>query len=195
MIRLRWNRNILCTVLLVVFAAACSTASTTEPTATTAPATSPTVAAPAQASPPGTAELDMSGKKIAIQYSRPSMRGRKIVGDLVPYDRIWRTGANKATSLTTDLDLMIGNVSVPKGSYTLYTLPSANGWKLIINKQTGQWGTEYNEKMDLARIDMKVEKTAAPVEQFTISLAKADKGGVLKMEWENTSASVNFTAK
>jgi hypothetical protein len=195
MMRFHQNKNILCTFLLVIFAAACSTASTMEKSPASAPVSSATTAPPAQASPPGTAELDLGGKKISIRYNRPSMRGRKIMGDLVPYGRIWRTGANQATSLTTDADLMIGNVAVPKGSYTLYTLPSASEWKLIINKQTGQWGTNYDEKMDLGRVEMKVEKTAAPVEQFTISLVKADQGGVLKLEWENTSASVTVTAK
>jgi len=146
-------------------------------------------------SPPKSAEMTLNGKKITIKYSAPSMRGRKIMGDLVPYGKVWRTGANEATAFTTEADLMVGNVTVPKGSYTLYTLPGETGWKLIINKQTGQWGTEYSEQQDLARIDMKVAKTAAPVEQFVITLAPAGKGGVLKLEWENTSASVDLKAK
>jgi hypothetical protein len=146
-------------------------------------------------SPPKSAEMMLNGKKVMINYSAPSMRGRKIVGELVPYDKVWRTGANEATKLTTEADLMIGNVAVPKGTYTLWTLPTANGWKLIINKQTGQWGTQYDEKQDLARIDMQVGKTAAPVEQFLITLAPQGKGGVLKLEWENTSAMVNITEK
>ncbi len=123
------------------------------------------------------------------------MRGRKIMGALVPYDQVWRTGANAATSLTTEADLVIGNVTVPKGSYTIYTLPSARGWKLIINKQTGQWGTDYDKSHDLARIDLEVKPLSSPVEQFTISLDKAGSGGVLKLEWENTSASVSLSAK
>ena len=88
------------------------------------------------------------------------MRGRKIFGGLVPYDQVWRTGANAATSLKTDVDLTIGGANVPAGSYTLYTLPGMNSWKLIINKQTGQWGTEYSEGQDLARVDMKVSQNA-----------------------------------
>src|SRR5208282_5955457 len=94
------------------------------------------------ASPPGEAALKFDdGKAVSIQYSRPSMRGRKIFGGLVPYNEVWRTGANAATSLKTDVALNIAGASVPAGSYTLYTLPSASGWKLIIDKQTGQWGT------------------------------------------------------
>jgi hypothetical protein len=147
------------------------------------------------ASPRKSAEMVLNGKKISVDYGAPSMRGRKIFGGLVPYDQVWRFGANKATHFTSDADLMFGAVAVPKGTYTLYIWPTDKGLKLIINKQTGQWGTQYDQGQDLARIDMKVEKTMAPVEMMVISLAPAGKGGVLKMEWENTSASVNFTEK
>lgn len=152
----------------------------------------------AQQSPRGAAEVTLAGKKISVDYGRPSMRGRKIMGELVPYDQVWRTGANKATHLTTEADLMIGNVLVPKGTYTLFTLPSASGWKLIINKHTGQWGIPYKpeyEQEELARIDMKVTTLSAPVEQFTISLTSANNTGTLKLEWETTSASVDFKVK
>ncbi len=111
------------------------------------------------ASPPGEATLKFDdGHTVTIQYSRPSMRGRKIFGGLVPYDEVWRTGANAATSLKTDVDLNIGGANVPAGSYTLYSLPGMTSWKLIINKQTGQWGTEYSQSQDLARVDMKVSQ-------------------------------------
>jgi hypothetical protein len=124
------------------------------------------------------------------------MRGRKIMGELVPYGQVWRTGANKATHLTTEADLVIGGVAVPAGTYTLFTVPSQSGWKLIVNKRTGQWGIPYSyEKEELARIDMKVEKLPSAIEQFTISLDKDGAGGILKMEWETTRASVKFTAK
>jgi hypothetical protein len=146
-------------------------------------------------SPHETVEMDLNGKKISITYGRPYMRGRKVFGELVPYGQVWRTGADEATTLKTDADLTIGTLAAPKGEYTLYTLPSANGMKLIVNKQTGQWGTVYDEKQDLGRVDMKVAELSAPVEQLTISLAKAGNGGVLKIEWENTGASVNFSAK
>jgi hypothetical protein len=146
-------------------------------------------------SPSGTAEFTLDGKKITVNYSRPSMRGRKIYGELVPYDKVWRTGANRATSFVTEADLIVGGVSVPMGSYTLYTIPSTSGWKLIINKQTGQWGTEYNESQDLARIDMKVEPLDQPLEQFTISFAPSKNGGVMTLEWETTRARVEFSEK
>ena len=149
------------------------------------------------ASPPGTASVAFAdGKTIAINYSRPSMRGRKIFGDLVPYGQIWRTGANSATSLKTDTDLTIGGTAVPAGSYTLYTIPGETSWKLIVNKQTGQWGTDYDEKQDLARVDMKVAKNATPTEQFTISLDKTGaNSATLKLDWANTAASVAVTEK
>lgn len=143
-------------------------------------------------SPPGTAEVTLGGKKITIEYSRPSLKGRKAVGgDLVPYGKVWRTGANEATSLTTEINLNIGGANVPAGQYTLYTLPTENGWKLIINKQTGQWGTVYDEKQDLVRIDMKTTQLSAPVEQFTILLEPVNPALVqLSLEWENTRVSV-----
>jgi hypothetical protein len=150
----------------------------------------------AQASPRGSAELTLNGKKISVDYGRPYMRGRKIVGGLVPYDQVWRTGANEATHFTTEADLVIGGVAVPKGTYTLFTLPAQGGWKLIVNKKTGQWGIPYSyEKEELARIDMKVEALPSAVEQFTISLDKDGADGVLKLEWETTRASVKLTAK
>jgi hypothetical protein len=146
-------------------------------------------------SPHETVETTINGKKVSITYGRPYVKGRQIVGGIVPYDKVWRTGADEATTLVTEGDLMIGNLSVPKGTYTLYTLPSASGWKLIVNKQTGQWGTVYQEAQDLGRVDLKVAKTSAPVEQFTIYLDKDAKGGVMRLEWENTRASVPFTVK
>jgi len=147
-------------------------------------------------SPPGTAEVSLKGKTITIDYSRPSMRGRKIMGELVPYDKVWRTGANEATTLTTPVDLNIGGTKVPAGKYTLWTLPSAGTWKLIINKQTGQWGTNYDEKQDFARIDMQKSELSAPVEQFTISFdKKGEDTADLVMKWEKTSVSIPVKAE
>lgn len=144
-------------------------------------------------SPPATASFAFAdGKTITINYAQPSMRGRKIFGGLVPYDKVWRTGANAATSLKTDVDLTIGGTAVPAGSYTLYTIPGMSSWQLIINKQTGQWGTKYDPGQDLARIPMKLTQRPSGLETFTISLDKT--GGdsaVLKLEWENTIASVD----
>jgi hypothetical protein len=148
-------------------------------------------------SPPATASVSFAdGKTVTIDYSRPSAKGRKIMGGLVPYGQVWRTGANEATSFVTTANLSIGGATVPAGKYTLYSLPGESSWKLIINKETGQWGTKYDEKQDLARVDMKIGKTSAPVEQFTISLDKvgAD-SATLKIEWENTSVSIEIKEK
>src|SRR5947208_280326 len=142
-------------------------------------------------SPPGTAEVTLKGKKVRIDYSRPFMKGRKIMGELVPYGKVWRTGANEATTLTTEANVNIGGTYVPAGTYTLFTLPSDGTWKLIINRQTGQSGLDYDEKQDLARVDMNKSQTKEPVEQFTISLdTKGDNTADLVLEWENTRLTV-----
>jgi len=150
-----------------------------------------------QLSPPGEASVKFdNGKSVTIKYSRPSMRGRKIYGELVPYGKVWRTGANSATSLATDTALDIGGTTVPAGNYTLYTLPGEKSWQLIVNKQTGQWGTNYDQAQDLARIPMKVSQLPSGLETFTISLDKTGgNSATLKLDWELTSASVNITAK
>jgi DUF2911 family protein len=147
-------------------------------------------------SPPGTAEVTLKGKKITVEYSRPSLKGRKVGQELAPYGQVWRTGANEATSFTTEIDLNIGGVKVPAGKYTLYSLPSEGTWKLIINKQTGQWGTQYNEAQDLARIDMKKSSLPQPVEQFTISFdKKGENAADLNLDWEKTRVSVTLKAE
>ena len=147
-------------------------------------------------SPPGTTECTINGKKVTIDYSRPFLKGRNVGKELAPYGKVWRTGANEATTLTTAIDLDIGGAKVPAGTYTLYTLPSAGTWKLIINKQTGQWGTEYHEDQDLARVDMKKQEIVVPVEQFTIALDQdSNDSADLNMEWEKTRVFVTIKAK
>jgi hypothetical protein len=147
-------------------------------------------------SPRDSVELTLAGKKISIYYSRPFARGRRIFGVVVPYDSVWRTGANAATALTTDADLVLGGVSLPKGKYSLWTLPSEKSWKLIVNKKVGPGPTQYDQKEDFARIDMKMAKLETPVDQFTISLeGTGNDAGVLKLAWENTQVSVDFKVK
>jgi Protein of unknown function (DUF2911) len=138
-------------------------------------------------SPPAKAEATLKGKAVTIDYSAPSKRGRVIMGELVPYGKVWRTGANAATTLTTAADLMIGNLHVPAGKYTLYTIPGETEWTLIVSKQTGQWGSNnYDEKQDLGRVKMNVKKVKDPVETFKIGIDERS----LWLNWENTSASV-----
>ncbi len=149
-------------------------------------------------SPPAKTETVIDGKKLTIAYSSPSIRARKIMGGLVPYGAVWRTGADNATTFQTGADLVIGDngLKVPKGTYTIYTLPGANEWQLIVNKQTGQWGTEYSQRQDLGRVKMNVAQTPAPVERLKIELSSTGpKKGLLKMSWERTEVSIPITVQ
>ncbi len=147
-------------------------------------------------SPPADTSQTVDGKTVSIHYNAPSMRGRKIFGGLVPYDHWWRTGANPATTLKTEANLKIGTATVPAGTYTLYTLPSTGTWKLIINKQTGQWGTKYDESQDLARVDMKKETLSSPQEVMSITIEPFQgKQSSLHVRWETTDVSVPIVAE
>jgi Protein of unknown function (DUF2911) len=145
-------------------------------------------------SPPAKAEYKLpDGKTVIVDYSSPRAKGRKIFGGLVPYGQVWRAGANEATTLVTTSDITVGGKAVPAGKYTLFAIPGEDKWTLVISKKTGEWGTAYpGAENDLARVDMKVSKTSAPVENFTIALDPAGNGCVLKMEWETTQASVDI---
>lgn len=135
-------------------------------------------------SPADSVRAAVGNASVAINYQRPSKRGREIFGTVVPYGAVWRTGANSATSFTTSRDLMIGGVRVPAGAYTLWSVPNRDSWHLVVNQQTGQWGTDYNADRDLARIPMTVERLASPVEQFTIDIAN----GRLSLAWDGMRA-------
>jgi len=147
-------------------------------------------------SPPAKAQCKLSsGKTVTVDYSSPRAKGRKIFGELVPYGQVWRTGANEATTFVTTANLSAGGKDVPAGSYTIFTLPNADAWSLIINKHTGEWGVPYKyESEELARIPMTVEKTSAPVENMTIGFDQSG-GCTLHVSWESTQASVKFTEK
>jgi len=148
-------------------------------------------------SPPAQAEVTLNGKAVTIHYNSPRMRGRKIMGELVPYGKEWRTGANPATSFVTDVDLMVGDLHVPAGKYTLYTLPAAPGtpWQLIINKQTGQWGTEYHQDQDLGRTPMQHSTLASPQEDMSISFEHTSGNSTeLHVRWETTDEWVKVMA-
>ena len=149
-------------------------------------------------SPPAQAEVTLNGKAVTIHYNSPRMRGRKIMGELVPYGKVWRTGANPATGFVTDVDLMVGDLHVPAGKYTLYTLPAAPGtpWQLIINKQTGQWGTEYNQGQDLGRTPMQHSTLSSPQENMSISFEHTTKNSTqLHVRWETTDEWVKIEAR
>jgi hypothetical protein len=146
------------------------------------------------ASPIDSAKATVGTAQVAVVYSRPSVRGRTVWGGaLVPYGQIWRTGANAATVLRTSADLTIGGTRVPAGTYTLFTLPTADATQLVINKQSGQWGTEYDAARDLARVPVTVTPLQAPAEQFTIAVEPAPAGGgaaSLVMRWGDRQLSV-----
>ncbi len=148
-------------------------------------------------SPAASATCDLgAGKTIKTDYSSPRMKGRKIYGDLVPFGEVWRTGANDATTFVTSSEIEVGGTTVPAGSYTIFTVPNADSWKLIVNKKTGEWGIPYKYESDeLARVDMKVSKLSSPVEDFTISYEKMGSGCTLQIDWEATRASVDISAE
>lgn len=148
-------------------------------------------------SPHERTEWTIDGATIAIEYGRPYVKGRTIFGNVVPLNTVWRTGADEATTLTTDRTLVFGPLTVAPGRYTLWTYVTDKGpWQLIVNKETGQWGTAYKPEHDVGRVDLTVETLAAPVEQLTISIDDTPgPGGILRIDWEKRRASVAFTVK
>jgi hypothetical protein len=119
-----------------------------------------------------------------VDYSRPLARGRALLGGIIPYGQVWRTGANAATQFTTSAPIRLAGLPVPAGKYTLWTVPHANGVELIVNRQTGQWGTGYDRSHDLGKAPMATESLTTPVEKFTISILPVDsRRGTLVMEW------------
>jgi hypothetical protein len=131
-----------------------------------------------------TIHTQIGNAMFTVDYGRPLMRGRKLLGDVVPYDRVWRTGANAATQFATSAPIKLAGMQVPAGMYTLWTVPHTGGVDLIVNKQYGQWGTEYNKSRNLGTASMTTETLPTPVEAFTISIVPDDaQHGTLVMEW------------
>ncbi len=147
-------------------------------------------------SPPAHAENMVGGHKITIDYYAPSMHGRKIFGALVPFDTVWCTGANYATKITSDAALQMGDLKIPAGSHSIWTIPDANQWTLIINNQAGQFHLNYDESRDLGRTKMSIRPLATPVETFKIEI-RPDGGnkGTLALDWEKTEAYMPFTVE
>jgi hypothetical protein len=147
-------------------------------------------------SPRDTTRATIGSAHLLVDYGRPSKRGRAIFGGLVPWDQVWRTGANAATTFVTDKSLAFGGTVVPAGTYTLYSVPKNNGnWLLVINKQTKQWGTEYHEDQDLARIPMNTAAAPSSVEKFKINVVPDGSGGEIQLVWDTTEASAKFAVK
>lgn len=122
-----------------------------------------------------------------VIYSRPQKKGRDIFGKLVPYGKVWRTGANEATEITFYQDVTFGDVKVKAGTYSFFTIPEKDKWTIILNKEINQWGAyRYDESKDVARIEVKAMKTAADVETFSITSRKLDTGYQLLLGWDDT---------
>jgi hypothetical protein len=144
-----------------------------------------------RASPHAEVNAVLAGKKITVSYGRPYVKGRAIFGGLVPWGQVWRTGADEATTFTTEADVMIGTLKVPKGEYSLFTIPTEKQWTLVLNKTAKQWGAfKYDAAQDLGRTPMTVASASKPVEQFTIEIVPAGKQLTLKLSWDKTVASV-----
>ena len=152
-------------------------------------------------SPHETVNATVGDAKITIVYGQPytkdpkSGEKRKIWGGLVPFGQVWRMGADEATLFTTNKAVSIGGTAVATGTYSLFLLPEEGSAKLIVNKQTGQWGTKYDASQDLVRIDMMKQATEKPVDQFTIAVEKTMADGVVKLMWENTQYSAAIAVK
>jgi hypothetical protein len=145
-------------------------------------------------SPHESTQAVVDGAEISINYGRPSMRGRKIFGALVPYGRIWCPGADEATKLTTSRDLRFGTLQVPAGSYSLWMEPTSGDWTLILNQRADVWHTRHPAQDDLGQVRLEKRTLSAPVEQLTFSVEKNPQGpgGVLRMRWETTEVSAPF---
>jgi hypothetical protein len=143
-------------------------------------------------SPRDTVRAQIGPAQLMVDYSRPRKRGRVIFGQVVPWRQVWRTGANAATQFSTDAALAMGGQVIPPGQYSLWSIPGTSGATLIINRQTGQWGTEYDPQQDLARLALTRTSTAEPVEQFTIAIEPAETGGELRLSWDRTTYLLHF---
>ena len=143
-----------------------------------------------------TARATVDGAQIAIDYGRPTRRGRAIFGNVVPWNQLWRTGANLATHMTTDRTLELDGFVLPAGRYTLYTVPNPQRWTLLISAETGQWGSAApDESRFIARLPMRVARLDDPVETFTISIGPSTTGGVLRLAWDRTEATIGFRVR
>jgi hypothetical protein len=136
----------------------------------------------------------IGGATIAIEYGRPSLKGRP-ESQMMPAGKPWRTGADQATVLTTDRALTFGQLTLPAGQYTINTEPGASRWQLIFGRleKAGQWGVPYQPKLEIGRTPMALARAKTPAEQVTFTIDPTGNGGVLRLEWGTTSVSAPFT--
>lgn len=145
-------------------------------------------------SPRDTVRAVVGGATVLVDYGRPASRGRVVFGGLVPWNAVWRTGANRTTTLISDRDLLVGDVTLPAGSYALFTIPTPTGWTLIVNRKVGG-GLDYDAGQDVARIAMRTERVPQAVERFTIALEPRGAEALLSFNWEQTRAAINVRPK
>ncbi|RFS17288.1 DUF2911 domain-containing protein [Emticicia sp. C21] len=141
-------------------------------------------------SPAATAVGNQNGLSIQVDYCQPYKKDRVVFGTLVPYGKVWRTGANEATIFDTKQDIKIADKPLKAGKYTLWTIPNPDKWTIIFNGQTGQWGTMYDESKDVLRVEVPASKIPGTVEQFTINFVPEEGGSDMAMRWENTEVKV-----
>ena len=143
-----------------------------------------------------TTRASIGGASFTVDYGRPLARGRVLLGNVIPYDQVWRTGANAATQFTTSAPITLSGLTLAAGKYTLWTIPRAHGAELIVNRQTGQWGTGYNPANDLGRAAMATDTLATPVDEFTISIdSTSAKRGTMTMSWGTFRWTAPITVK
>ncbi|WP_337041911.1 DUF2911 domain-containing protein [Emticicia sp. 17c] len=141
-------------------------------------------------SPADKAVFKENGLEVKVDYCRPYKKERQVFGQLVPYGKVWRTGANEATLFEVKQDVKIGDKTLKAGKYTLWTIPTPDKWTIIFNGQTGQWGTQYDETKDIMRVEVPSGKIAETVEQFKIDFAPVTGGADMILSWENTEIRV-----
>lgn len=142
-----------------------------------------------------TVQVSIGNAHLWVDYGRPALRGRDVWVNGVLGDTLWRTGANAATQFRSDVDLVVGGATVPAGTYTLWTATTPNGYRLVFNRQVGQWGTVYDSKRDLVRVPLRESATASPVERFTIDIQPTNAGAMLDLSWGTRRLSVPLAVK
>jgi hypothetical protein len=150
----------------------------------------------ARVSPHESVTATIDGATVTIVYGRPSMRGRKIFGSLVPYGRVWCPGADEATTLDVSRTIHLGTIDVPPGPHTIWMLPDARRWSLIMSDEPSGFHTQYTPSLDMVQVPLKLQSLDAPVEELTFAIApSAAGGGTIAMSWEKTEASATFAVK
>lgn len=190
---MRFSKTLICSILAALVLCSFGCGGGSEPVAeeaTEAPASEPQ-----RLSPHESVSGTVGEANITMTYGRPYKKGREIYGGLVPFDAVWRTGADEATTLETDRDLMLGELHVPAGKYSVYTIPSGEKWTLIVNNVAEQWGTQYDEAQDLGRAEMSVAEASEMTEQLTIAIEAGEgSNGTLSIVWDMTVATLPIMA-